>query len=214
MTTVYFVRHGETTANASRIFQGISDFPLSPKGIAQGKLLQKRFAQVPYDHIFSSPLSRAVDTAKILNEGHPCSVEILPILIEVDGGVLEGEPFATMAERFPKQLDLYENHHLDFVGEGATDGGVRGAWERVQQICRMLPEQYPEQTVVLVAHGAVLRSFNCFIQGFPFEKLPEVPWGDNTCVTCVRLFPDRKPEPVYINDASHVTSDQATKDVW
>ena len=67
MTTVYFVRHGETTANASRIFQGISDFPLSPKGIAQGKLLQKRFAQVPYDHIFSSPLSRAVDTAKILN---------------------------------------------------------------------------------------------------------------------------------------------------
>lgn len=214
MTTVYFVRHGEATGNANGTFQGVTDNPLTPKGIRQGQLLQKRFAQVNYDRIFASPLCRAADTARLLNEGHPCQVETQPLLLEIDGGVLEGEPFATLPQKYPRQLDLYQNHHLEFVGEGATDGGVRGAWERIQTLCRLLPQQYPDQTVVLVAHGGVLRIFNCIIQGLPFEALETMGWGDNTCVSCARLSPEGKPEAVFINDASHVTPELSTKDVW
>ena len=214
MTTVYFVRHGEATGNANLTFQGVTDNPLTPKGREQGKLLQKRFAPVAYDRILASPLSRAKETAQILNEGHPCVVEIEPLLMEIDGGVLEGEPFATIPQNYPEELDRYQNHHLDFVGKGATDGGVRGAWKRVETLLARLARESPGQTVVLVAHGGVLRIFNCLVRQLPMEALPATEWGDNTCVSCVRLFPDRKPEAVYINDASHVTSDLATKDVW
>ena len=53
LVTLHVVRHGETTANRSRIIQGQSDYPLTEAGREQARLVALRLAQVEYDAAFS-----------------------------------------------------------------------------------------------------------------------------------------------------------------
>lgn len=65
---IYFIRHGQSIANKEKIFQGWSDIHLSEKGIKQAKKLSKYFKQnsVKFDELYSSNLTRAVETASPL----------------------------------------------------------------------------------------------------------------------------------------------------
>ncbi|MDO4423500.1 MAG: histidine phosphatase family protein, partial [Pseudomonadota bacterium] len=62
--TVYIFRHGETDANAQKRMQGWLDTPLNSNGVAQAHALAKKLADVRFDCVYSSPLSRALDTAR------------------------------------------------------------------------------------------------------------------------------------------------------
>lgn len=68
MTNVVFVRHGETNQNKERKIQGRLDYPLNETGILQASNLALYFTKsdFKFDYIYSSPLSRAYDTALIL----------------------------------------------------------------------------------------------------------------------------------------------------
>ena len=61
---IYIFRHGETDANIERRMQGWLDVPLNSNGVAQACALAKKLADVKFDHVYSSPLSRALDTAR------------------------------------------------------------------------------------------------------------------------------------------------------
>ena len=64
-TTVLLIRHGETEWNTLGKFQGCTDIALSKEGIKQAELLKNRL-KGNFDYIYSSPLSRAFETANIL----------------------------------------------------------------------------------------------------------------------------------------------------
>ena len=64
MTTVYFIRHGTTENNIAGRFQGRSDIPLGEKGRKQAACLGERFAHIPLDAVYTSPLRRAYQTAE------------------------------------------------------------------------------------------------------------------------------------------------------
>lgn len=61
---IYVFRHGETDANIEHRMQGWLDTPLNSNGVAQACALAHKLADVKFDHVYSSPLSRAVDTAR------------------------------------------------------------------------------------------------------------------------------------------------------
>lgn len=63
---IYFFRHGETDYNANKKMQGWLDIPLNETGISQARDLSKTLSDVKFDYIYSSPLSRALETAKIV----------------------------------------------------------------------------------------------------------------------------------------------------
>ncbi|MBR1953244.1 MAG: histidine phosphatase family protein, partial [Lentisphaeria bacterium] len=71
LTTVCFVRHGETEANVTDRLQGQSDTPLNAQGLAQADLVAERLKDEPFDIIFSSDLSRALVTAEKIAAGRP-----------------------------------------------------------------------------------------------------------------------------------------------
>lgn len=64
---IYFVRHGESTANQSGIFQGF-DSSLTDKGINQSHLVGKRLSKLKIDNLISSTSPRAIQTANIISE--------------------------------------------------------------------------------------------------------------------------------------------------
>ena len=66
---LYALRHGETSWNVQRRFQGQSDIPLNDKGILLAELTGEGLANVPFDLAFTSPLCRARQTAELVLAG-------------------------------------------------------------------------------------------------------------------------------------------------
>ena len=61
---LYIFRHGETDSNAQKRMQGWLDVPLNNNGVSQAQILAQKLADVKFDAVYSSPLSRALDTAR------------------------------------------------------------------------------------------------------------------------------------------------------
>ena len=61
---IYVFRHGETDANIEHRMQGWLDTSLNSNGVAQARALAQKLVDVKFDHVYSSPLSRALDTAR------------------------------------------------------------------------------------------------------------------------------------------------------
>ena len=87
---IYIIRHGQTENNKAKLLQGRSDIPLNKDGIRQAEAAAKWFRdqQIRIDSVYSSPLIRAVETAKIIAPEAPLFIE--ERLIEMDYGPYEG----------------------------------------------------------------------------------------------------------------------------
>ncbi len=89
---IYLVRHGESEANVQNRFSGITDVELSDKGKIQAIITGNNFKNYKIDYIYSSPLKRAKDTAKIICDVNNIDEnEIITenCLIEVNFGLFE-----------------------------------------------------------------------------------------------------------------------------
>ncbi|MBR1752384.1 MAG: histidine phosphatase family protein [Ruminococcus sp.] len=62
---IYIIRHGKTELNKNNVLQGRSDHPLNDEGIKQAQRAAELFKGISLDYVYSSPLIRAVQTAKI-----------------------------------------------------------------------------------------------------------------------------------------------------
>ena len=85
---LYVVRHGETLANIQKKVSGDKESPLTKKGICQAKELGLKFSGIDFDIVFSSPLLRAIDTARCITNK---TVHIDNRLIERNYGMNEGK---------------------------------------------------------------------------------------------------------------------------
>lgn len=113
MGKIYIIRHGKTEMNKANLLQGRSDYPLNEEGIRQAGTAADLLRGVHFDHVFSSPLSRALQTAKIVvPEAEPVVDELL---IEMDYGPFEG----TDLTRLPAELITFFS---DFVRNPAPEG--------------------------------------------------------------------------------------------
>ncbi len=114
--TVYFVRHGQTSKNREKRLQGRSDMPLDGTGERQVMRVRDFFAErgIRFDRVFSSPLTRAVQTARII-AGDDAEIVCDDRLLEMDYGPYEG----ISLENPPPELIRFFS---DFVRNPAPDG--------------------------------------------------------------------------------------------
>ena len=147
--TFYFVRHGESEANAARHFAGRTDSPLTQRGREQAEVVAEALAKTPFDRIVSSPLSRCRDTAVVIARRHQLPVDLEPDLVEIDVGEKTGSPFDE-ARGLPEWRDD------GFVAwpRGETLDQVLSRAHRV--ITRIAAESAGER-VLVVGHGGVTR---------------------------------------------------------
>jgi broad specificity phosphatase PhoE len=94
----YFLRHGETEANASGIISGSLDVELTALGSEQAQAAARALAGEPITAIYSSPLRRARETAEPIAQALRLPVRLVPELIERSRGELEGKPRDTRVE--------------------------------------------------------------------------------------------------------------------
>jgi probable phosphoglycerate mutase len=95
----YLIRHGETEWAREGRHTGRTDIPLTEMGRDQAGFLQPIFEDVTFEAILSSPLQRALETAKLAGLGH--RVELLDDLREFDYGDYEGITTAQIRQKVP-----------------------------------------------------------------------------------------------------------------
>ncbi|MBQ6492005.1 MAG: histidine phosphatase family protein [Atopobiaceae bacterium] len=112
---IYVVRHGQTQLNSRKALQGRSDLPLNDTGRDQARTLAKLFLErgVSFSRVFSSPLVRAVETARLAAPGVPISCD--ERLAEMDYGPYEGMDLTSPA---PEVIEFFS----DFVHNPAPEG--------------------------------------------------------------------------------------------
>lgn len=159
---IVLIRHGQSTANATGVWQGQLDYPLSDEGRRQARRAGLALTDQPFDAIYSSPLSRAFETAEIIAREAGATVEITPVegLTERHGGVLQGHTWAEQEARNPafarKFLGLPEEERWAMVG-AETDEQILARFE--QAVSYIAARHRPGARVVAVSHGGVMRAF-------------------------------------------------------
>lgn len=113
---IWFVRHGQTEQNRQRLLQGRRDVPLNEAGRDQAQAAAAWFrAQgVTFDRIYASPLSRALETARII-AGPEAAILCDERLLEMDYGPYEG---ACLENPVPELARFFS----DFVHQPAPEG--------------------------------------------------------------------------------------------
>ena len=183
------VRHGQSTANARGIWQGQLDFPLSGLGRQQAEKAGRAIAAGEVTAVYTSPLSRASETAEIIAREVPGARGVIriPGLVERRGGWFEGRTREEMAAENPelvkKLRSLPEEDRWPLVG-AETDGEVLARFEAAMADISERYEDDPDARVVVVSHGGALRAF--LRSRFGPEVLPEEERAPNASVT--RLF--------------------------
>ena len=154
MTLLTLVRHGQTDWNLQGRIQGSTDIPLNDTGRQQAAAVAERLAAVPFDHVYTSPLSRAVETAEIVAGALALPAPLVAVgMREHEFGEAEGLLWDQYVDRFHGRRD-------DVPGAESvrqlTDRAL-ASLERIDLAARR--RSAPREESVLVAtHGGVIRA--------------------------------------------------------
>ncbi|GAA3511090.1 histidine phosphatase family protein [Aeromicrobium panaciterrae] len=163
-------RHGRTEWNVAGRVQGQSDVPLDDVGRQQAREAAARLAALKPHRIVSSDLMRAAETAQILGGLTGQEVELDVRLREMDFGAREGLTWDEAWAQFPDGMQAWIDGDETQIPDSETH---RQAGERFAAALHDLLEDLPPESVlVVVAHGAVLRTGAC-----AFLDIPEDHWG-------------------------------------
>ncbi|GIW82995.1 MAG: alpha-ribazole phosphatase [Gemmatales bacterium] len=169
-TTLYLLRHGATAANLARPYrlQGRGqDQPLDPVGVRQAELTRNLLAVHPIDICYTSPLKRAFDTAAIISEPHGIQPIPLDDLIECDAGEWEGLDWVEIEKQYP---EAYRQFHADPSRFGYPGGETfQQVYNRVSRALEQLWKKHEGESILVVAHHVVNRTYLAGVLGLPMQ---------------------------------------------
>lgn len=185
MTRIIFVRHGETDWNVARRYQGQTDIPLNDKGIYQAQLAAKRLAGEPIAAVYASDLQRAVYTAEVIAKEHQLTVTPMAEFREISFGEWEGSCFASLDTGAREQIDKIFTDPANIEVPGGEN--FQQVQARAVRGIEQLIAKHPDETVLVVSHGAAIRTILCHALGMSLANV----WSirqDNTAVNQIAYY--------------------------
>ena len=202
MTTIIMIRHGESLANKEGRFAGHSDYDLSELGQEQaksaGEYIKKHY-QV--DAVYASDLKRAYNTALPTAELFGLEVVADEGLRELYVGEWETLHHLEVAERFPREFDVWMK---DFANARCPGGeSIRELHDRIVPHVLKLAKENDGKTIVIATHSTPVRAFECYAMGLPPERLDEAPTPVNASI-CVFKVDDGRASVEKFNITDHI----------
>lgn len=199
---IYLVRHGETEWNRVRRFQGRSNLPLNKEGKKQVKALALALKNKPLTAIYTSPLIRALETARLIKVFHP-SIPIFEEkgLIEMDLGEFDGIKAQDWAEQYPDFRKAWNENPASVKmpgGESLKEVQVR-AKHTLERITRIYP---PDTTLLISSHNFVNLTILCDLLEIPLRRFRELR-QENAAFNLIRKKGDRLYAEL-VNERSHL----------
>ena len=172
---IYLMRHGETKWNKRSKLQGQVDIPLAPKGIEQAEMTSEGMKDIPFDHIFSSPLKRAYKTAQVVRRDRPIEIVRDDRLKEMSFGTSEGKIIGKIMAN--PAMVRYQRFRLDPAHFRPAKYG-----EYFQDVLKRTDEFFQEEIVPLEGKAENILIVAHFILNFtkrPLSEFWKTPFGRN-----------------------------------
>jgi len=154
-TLIILVRHGECEGNIAGMFRGRTDFPLNKRGLVQAQDLAQELKSFPIKYIYTSPLSRARQTAKAIADQCRIEVKVEEKFNNIELGSWEGRLKKEIAELYPKEWKLWINNPEKLrVQDIETLYDVQ---KRAKACLDSLVSEHDGENLAVVTHRAVLK---------------------------------------------------------
>lgn len=166
----YIFRHGETDYNKEKRWQGCGiDIPLNQTGILQAQELAKHLEGKGIEHIYSSNLKRALQTAQIVAERLKIGVDVIPDLREGCFGKAEGMLKKDIAQQY---ADIFSQWYAPQDDMNLRFPGGESKLEMQQRMFSVLEKLLlaPYQTMGISSHGSSIR-YLLYKFGYPPHQM-------------------------------------------
>ncbi|GAB6087892.1 histidine phosphatase family protein [Alkaliphilus crotonatoxidans] len=184
---IYLTRHGETEWNQAKKMQGWKNSNLTEKGINNARRLGEHLNEVHFDHIYSSPLERTLETAKYIRGSRPMEIEVIEELKEMGFGVWEGMERSVIEEKYPEEYDHFWNHPEQYTPiNGET---FESLFQRVKKGLNKIVDRGGDQ-VLVVAHAVVIKAVFTIVKELPLEEFWHPPYMHDTCLSIIEAAND------------------------
>ena len=159
-TRLFLIRHGDTLdEETKKVFKGTLDVPLSEKGRRRIEGAAGFLSRFPIDHIYTSALSRCIESGSIIARPHDIEIKISALFNEIHFGIWEGMSHNEIAEAYPHQFKLWlSDPEIHSPPQGET---LRDTQERVLRGINEILDRHRGQNLAIVAHGGVVRIIIC-----------------------------------------------------
>jgi len=190
-------RHGETIENQKEIIQGQRQGTLSKNGVEQAKNLALRLKHEKIDHIYSSDLARAKDTAKeIIKFHHKVPIEYVKELREKNLGEFEG--------RTKKEMGL-TGERWSVVSANPKNGeSNKQLFDRAKSFVNKVLNDHLNDNVLFVCHNGIKKALICAITGKEAKDIPSIEDFKSTAISIFDIDKDKKHKIQVLNCAKHL----------
>ena len=195
------IRHGETDWNKEEVFRGLSDIRLNETGIAQAEATAVALKPDVLEAIYSSPLKRALVTARRIALPHDIEVRLNDDFRDINFGAWQGLTEAQVKEKWPKDYERWMRSpgRMRFVGGESA----KKCWKRVISALRELLWLHGTGTIVIVSHRIPIKMMTAYLLGKSRHRINEI--KHDPCAISIFEINDRQDfKPVKLNDTSHL----------
>ena len=148
---VYVVRHGQSTANAKKIFAGWAQVPLTEKGVEQARSTRPLLENIKFTKVIASDLQRAIQTAQEVLPGYEITTDAR--LREIHVGSMEGKTYAEAGAEFLQKRD-----YTPYGGENGRDH-----FERVARFMESIEREPKDAIIAVVCHEGTINRMLSYI---------------------------------------------------
>ena len=165
MIRISFVRHGQTQWNEEGRFQGSKNSDLTKVGVEQGKKLNENFLKkdIKFTKVYSSPLDRALQTAKIIT-GNSYEIQTISEFREISVGIMEGATYTEFEQRYPKEFFDFFNAPENYEPKNIQGETFTELLNRVEEGLKKLVATHKSgDEILVVTHGITLKAICSYI---------------------------------------------------
>ena len=169
MPKLYIVRHGQTDSNLRSACIGHKDVALNIAGEEQARKLAEKLADIDFDIVYTSPLSRAVNTIMpTINMKKGIKLVMNYGLIERDFGIMDDMNFEEIKEKFPEEYEKWMSDKIFYRPPGGES--VEDVQKRAGETVDKIINAHKESNILIVSHGAIIRTILAHILGLSPEQ--------------------------------------------
>jgi probable phosphoglycerate mutase len=203
-TRLYLVRHGATALTTEDRFSGAESVDLSDQGRGQAERLGERLRTEDITAVYSSPYSRAMETAKIVSRAWAVSPIAVDGLREISHGHWEGLRRCDVEERFAPEYAVWEQDPFTFAPSGGESGVAVLA--RALPAIRTIITDHQGSRILVVSHKATIRLLLSSLLGIDArgyrDRLDQAP----ACLNVIDFSDLVRARLMLFNDTSHYTT--------
>jgi len=184
-STLYLARHGQTEWNLIDRFQGQLDSPLTELGKKQALQTREKLLKKNIHIVYSSPLSRALDTAKIISQGWPVELHTCDDLMGMRLNQWQGKTLVEIQRTYPEEFANFYVCPNKFNLPGAEN--YFDLEERVTNSIHNILRKYTSHNILVVTHGIVIKTLISHVSTNSVAGIADVDLLENGSFICLKV---------------------------